>query len=125
MCIYRNTAYKVWETDTPHCKGPDSYQGTVHTAPPAQSANRTFGKIKQYKQTKKPKNQQQERRTKNKTPDADENKIIHQVSLVQTAKGGRGTLPGSTGCHYSHYLAWNYWHKKEQLCDVKTCFEKQ
>lgn len=27
-------------------------------------------------------------------------------------------------CHYSNFLAWNYQHKKEQFCDVKSCFEE-
>lgn len=107
MCIYRNTAYKVWETDTPHCKGQDSNQGIVHTAPPAQSQVQQEGQLGKLLYAKK----------KKKTPKNPKNpQTIHQVSLAQTAKGGRG-MPGSNGCHYSNFLARNYQHKKEQFCE--------
>lgn len=119
VCIYRNTAYKVWETDTPHCKGPDSNQGTVHTAPSARSWVQQEGQQDTWKTALCKKTQKKPKQ--NQSPN--ENKTIHQVSLDQKAKGGRG-MPGSNGCHYGHFLAWNYQHKEEQFCDVKSCFEE-
>lgn len=119
MCIYKNIAYKLWETDTPHCKGPDSNQGIVHTAPSAQSqvqqekkANRTFGKLLYAKKTQ----------PKKTTKTHNVNYTIYLVSLVQTAKGGR-RMPGSNGCPYGNFLTWSYQDKKEQFCDVMNCFE--
>lgn len=102
MCIYRNIAHKVCETVIPPCKEPGSSQSTVHTAPPARSWVQQQGQHDAWKTALC--------------------KKLNQASLVQKAKGGR-RMPGSNGCDYGHFLAWNYLHREEQFCDVKSCSE--
>lgn len=119
VCIYRNTAHKVWETYSPlqgarqqpgHCPHCSSY--TILS--PARTPTGHLESCSTQKKNPKP--------TNNKQP-PNKNKTIHRVSLDQKAKGGRGR-PGSNGCHYGHFLTWNYQLNEEQFCNEKSCFEE-